>query len=145
AVKLRNHLQFVERAAKKDRLGHHAANRDGRRRHQPDFLARAREVILGISDTVVAEVADAGLAAFAEGKKVRADLFDFAPAGGEGRDADDNASNVRVGRGGIKRVGVVVKDRLGVAIERAEKVGGALFLDFTAYVEDQHAFRRELE
>ena len=87
-------------------------------------------------DAVVAQVADAGLAAAAKFEQVSANFFQFSPAGLERRDANDQAGDAGVGAGLVERVNVIVEHGDG-AVESAEEVRGALLFDLAAGVHDQ--------
>src|SRR4029077_474033 len=112
------------------RLRHHSVNDHGRLRHHPHLLAGARQIIFGVGDAVVAEVADAGLAALAKFDQVSAELFEFGPAGGERRNAHHKAANVRIAAGGVNRVEIIVEHGSAAATEVGEEIGGALLVDF---------------
>src|SRR5271170_196575 len=144
-IELGDDFQLVEGAAEEKRLGHHAANADGRGGHQPDLLAGAGEIIFGVADSVVTEIADAGFAAFAKGEQVAANFLELAPASFQRGDAHHESGDVRIFGGGVNGVHVIVQHWNGVAAEGAEKIGGALFFDLAGGVNHQDRVGRQTQ
>ena len=142
-VVLRHDFQFVERAAHEKRLRHHSVNDHGRLRHHPHLLARARQIIFGVGDAVVAEIADARLAALAKFDQVGANLFELGPAGGERCDAHHKSANVRIAACCVDRVEVVVEHGSAAATQVGEEIGRALLVDLADRVDHEHGVRRQ--
>src|SRR5690348_2644437 len=108
-VILRNDFEFIEGATIKRRLGHHSADTERRGRHEPNLVASAGQVVLGILDSVVAEVADLRLAAATKRKQVSANLFELGPTCIQRPDAYDETGDSRIVAGRVNCVDVIVK------------------------------------
>ena len=102
------------------------------------LLAGAGQVIFGIADAVVAQIADAGLTARAKTQKMLPDLFELGPARRERRDAHHDSSNPRIVSRRIDGIGVIVQHQDGVTCQRTEKTRRRLLFNRAFGIDHQH-------
>ena len=70
---------------------------------------------------------------------MRANFFQLGPAGFERADAHHQAGDMRIRRGGVNRIQIIMQhDRRG-AVQCAENIRSLLLFDFARGVDHQHA------